>query len=377
MNWHAVGPCSRRRPPSARCRPRSSRAPRRELDGLRSRRSVRLALGVSGIGRRLATALRSVRGGGRRSGGGAATAGATRSEERDEAADAVDPQRFREDHSSRWLAASASKPLHVAIVGGYSSPDLDRGSDFARLARQPPRALRARAGPTLDPSVDVVVVGSDVFDIRDLPARPGDDRMAGRRARTLARPAVVRRVRHRPRHDGRDRRPRPRAQREGCDSPAGRSAEAAARRVRDALRRWASSTHYGLRVGVPKWDVTERWGDYHFARALQRSLERSGHPTRVHFRPAWEGAVAARDDVAVHILGLEEAPIRPNQVNILWQISHPDLATPGPLRPLRPRLRRVGPIRRADGGLCARAGDPAPPGHRPRALQARPDRSAS
>ena len=64
--------------------------------------------------------------------------------------------------------------------------------------------------------------------------------------------------------------------------------------VRETLRGWASSTRYGLRVGVPNWGVTERWGDYHFARALQRSLERSGHPTRVHFRPAWEGRCGAR-----------------------------------------------------------------------------------
>ncbi len=69
---------------------------RRELDSLRARRSVRVALGVSGIGRRLAAALRSVRGGGRRSGGGAAKAGAARDQGRDEAADAVDPRRFRE-----------------------------------------------------------------------------------------------------------------------------------------------------------------------------------------------------------------------------------------------------------------------------------------
>lgn len=98
--------------------------------------------------------------------------------------------------------------------------------------------------------------------------------------------------------------------------------------VRDALAKWASSTRYALRIGVPSWDVTERWGDYHFARALQRSLERAGHPTRLHFLPDWGAPVAAREDVTVHVFGLKEAPIRRGQVNILWQISHPDLATP-------------------------------------------------
>ena len=98
--------------------------------------------------------------------------------------------------------------------------------------------------------------------------------------------------------------------------------------VRDALVVWASATRYGLRIGVPGWDVVDSWGDYHFARALQRSLERSGHPTRVHLLPDWTAAVGAREDVTVHLFGLKEAPTRRGQVNLLWQISHPDMATP-------------------------------------------------
>ena len=102
----------------------------------------------------------------------------------------------------------------------------------------------------------------------------------------------------------------------------------AAATIRDALIGWASATRYGLRIGVPSWDVIDRWGDYHFARGLQRSLERAGCPTRLHFLPDWTSSTAARDDIAVHLFGLKEAPTHPGQVNILWQISHPDLATP-------------------------------------------------
>lgn len=101
-----------------------------------------------------------------------------------------------------------------------------------------------------------------------------------------------------------------------------------AARVRECLVAWTTATRYGLRIGVPSWEVAESWGDYHFARALQRSLERSGHPTRVHLLHDWPTPVAAREDVTVHLLGLKEAPTRPAQVNILWQISHPDIATP-------------------------------------------------
>jgi GT2 family glycosyltransferase len=88
--------------------------------------------------------------------------------------------------------------------------------------------------------------------------------------------------------------------------------------IREALIEWAAATRYGLRIGE---------GGYPAARDLQRSLRRAGHPTRVHLLPEWASPTAARDDVAVHLLGPEEAPTRPGQVNILWQIGHPDLAT--------------------------------------------------
>lgn len=104
--------------------------------------------------------------------------------------------------------------------------------------------------------------------------------------------------------------------------------ELRARTIRDVLQAWVVATRYGVRIGVPSWDVAESWGDYHFARALQRSLEREGHPTRLHILPDWDAAVAAREDVTVHLFGLKEAPTRPCQVNLLWQISHPDLASP-------------------------------------------------
>lgn len=110
-----------------------------------------------------------------------------------------------------------------------------------------------------------------------------------------------------------------------ADGDTGRSS---ATRMRDALVEWASATRYGLRIGVPKWDHIDRWGDYHFARGLQRSLERAGHPTRIHFLPDWTSHAAARDDIAVHLFGLNEAPTHRGQINILWQISHPELATP-------------------------------------------------
>jgi glycosyltransferase involved in cell wall biosynthesis len=56
-------------------------------------------------------------------------------------------------------------------------------------------------------------------------------------------------------------------------------------------------------------------------------LERAGHPTRVRLLGDWSSAGAASDDATIHLLGNQVAHNRPSQLNVLWQISHPDLAT--------------------------------------------------
>lgn len=95
-----------------------------------------------------------------------------------------------------------------------------------------------------------------------------------------------------------------------------------------ALRAWVDARRVTIRVGIPDWDVAEAWGDLHFARDLARALRRLGRPTRIDLLPDWSLPTAARDDLSIHLFGLAEAPTPPGQVNVLWQISHPDLATP-------------------------------------------------
>ena len=82
--------------------------------------------------------------------------------------------------------------------------------------------------------------------------------------------------------------------------------------------------------------------------------------------PDWGSATAARDDVAIHLFGLKEAPTRRAQVNILWQISHPDRASPE----LYERYDHVFVASDLFAARMAeprrRAGEPAPPGDRSR-----------
>ena len=98
--------------------------------------------------------------------------------------------------------------------------------------------------------------------------------------------------------------------------------------VRDALAAWVGARRVAIRSPVPSWDVAASWGDHHFARDLQRALRRLGRPTRIQLRAEWREPWAARDDVAINLLGVGEVPCAPGQVNVLWHISHPDMASP-------------------------------------------------
>jgi GT2 family glycosyltransferase/glycosyltransferase involved in cell wall biosynthesis len=241
----------------------------------------------------------------------------------------------------------SSDPFHVAITvaddssAGPGDRSIGRGLGDALEAHGWRVSYLARAHDgwySPDPSIEAIIVLHDACDVRRLPRNlvtmawihDGAERWLGRvwfdefdlvfasSERTVemvrARSAKVARLLAMPTD---------KADAAGADPHRPRAAA-----IRHALIDWASAPRYGLRIGTPSWKVIDHWGDYHFARGLQRSLERAGHPTRIHFLPDWESPAAARDDVAVHLFGLKEAPTHRGQVNILWQISHPDLATP-------------------------------------------------
>ena len=102
----------------------------------------------------------------------------------------------------------------------------------------------------------------------------------------------------------------------------------AAEAVRGILQAWIDAPRVAIRIGAGNWPNAPRWGDLHFGRALQRAFETAGWPARVRLHRTWSTTDAARDDATVHLFGKLPATNRAAQVDVLWQISHPDLATP-------------------------------------------------
>ncbi len=83
-----------------------------------------------------------------------------------------------------------------------------------------------------------------------------------------------------------------------------------------------------IKIGAPREAVRNEWGDYHFAASLKYFLERHGHSVRIDCIDQWYAAQNAGDDVVLVLRGLTRYKTSPSQINLMWNISHPDSISP-------------------------------------------------
>lgn len=78
-----------------------------------------------------------------------------------------------------------------------------------------------------------------------------------------------------------------------------------------------------IKIPAP-YEKRHEWGDFHFAESLKASLERLGHRVNIDFLGAWYERPASAEQVVIALRGLTAYQPRPGQINLLWNISHPD-----------------------------------------------------
>jgi glycosyltransferase involved in cell wall biosynthesis len=88
--------------------------------------------------------------------------------------------------------------------------------------------------------------------------------------------------------------------------------------ARDSLR-------VALTVAAPSAKVAPRWGDWHLAEALARSLCRLGHAASVQTVDHADDLASRSADVHVVLRGQERVRRAPGQRHVLWVISHPEM----------------------------------------------------
>ena len=106
------------------------------------------------------------------------------------------------------------------------------------------------------------------------------------------------------------------------EPPQGSSSWAA--QLLDGLASWRAADEVAISTAVESRYRSAWWGDYHYARDLQRWIRRAGHPSTVLL--ANEGMTKRRRRAAltIHLVGLTHAELS-DHVNFLWVISHPEI----------------------------------------------------
>lgn len=108
--------------------------------------------------------------------------------------------------------------------------------------------------------------------------------------------------------------------------------EKRAQSVWKVLNDRASDIRVSIKIGAPRRNVRDEWGDYHFAVGLQSSLRKRGYLVRIDTIEEWNTPRAAADDVVIVLRGLTQYVPKAHQINLMWQISHPDKTSVAELR---------------------------------------------
>ena len=107
----------------------------------------------------------------------------------------------------------------------------------------------------------------------------------------------------------------------------GHTYEKRAQQLQEILRHRAEALSFCIKIGAPDKKEAESWGDMHYARAMRKQFEAAGHPCIIQTLDSWDSLEGLACDVAIHLKGLSLYETKPSQLNVLWNISHPEKLT--------------------------------------------------
>ena len=97
---------------------------------------------------------------------------------------------------------------------------------------------------------------------------------------------------------------------------------------RDISRRLVNENFGPLTIAIksPHPIGEHTWGDYFFAIALKKSFEKRGFKVVIHELQNWD-CEDDNEDIVMVLRGLSKYNPKPEHINIMWNISHPDVIT--------------------------------------------------
>ena len=79
-----------------------------------------------------------------------------------------------------------------------------------------------------------------------------------------------------------------------------------------------------LTIAIKSPHTNKRWGDYFFALSLQKSLKKKGFNVIIQGHENWY-STEDKEDIVIVLRGLEEYNPSYKHLNLMWNISHPNL----------------------------------------------------
>lgn len=95
-------------------------------------------------------------------------------------------------------------------------------------------------------------------------------------------------------------------------------------RSRSKAAKYPGKPSIAIKIPVSKWKRAHSWGDYHMAVLLKQQLEKKGHYVLLQILSEWDDDEGSSCDVAIVFRGLSRYTVKSHQINIMWNISHPD-----------------------------------------------------
>jgi len=85
-----------------------------------------------------------------------------------------------------------------------------------------------------------------------------------------------------------------------------------------------AKTSIAIKIPVPCWSSAKNWGDYHMAVLLKRQLVKLHYEVKLQVLSEWNTEQGLNYDVVLVFRGLSQYAVNPHQLNLMWNISHPD-----------------------------------------------------
>lgn len=97
--------------------------------------------------------------------------------------------------------------------------------------------------------------------------------------------------------------------------------------IRNALVKRFLSQSIAIKIPAPTWKGCYSWGDYHMAVLLKQQLENEGYYVLLQILSEWDNDEGLECDAVIVFRGLSRYRPKSHQINIMWNISHPDKVT--------------------------------------------------